>query len=1720
MTVINTNTKALLTQNAMVSNERELADSMAQLSTGKRINNAADDAAGLAITSRMTAQIRGLDQAVRNAGDGIALLQTIDGSTIEITNMLQRMRELAIQASNDSNANAERSFLDLEFQNLSAEINRIAENTQWNGFNILDGTARDEGGWRFQIGANANQTVFVSAIDLRNLIPSSSQAQQGLFEVMSGLQPGQTASVSINGQTFTITGEAAVAQSGEIEVANDLAADDYAHFSIGGQTFTFSGPAATATGGLAREGLFEIGNDLAAGDTATLEINGRVFTIAGASAVAQVEAFTLSSFSSPDALTLDVNGQTFDATPSGYATITAASAATLLAAQINETAAQAQVTKVSLSSMTSNGGMSIQINGQSFAILDSEHNVTTAVSAAAALAGKINFPPIAQINKVQITDAMVDEHTTFSTTINGQQYVVLGSEHSETTGSAVASLLASKINGGASAQQVAYNMVSATSTEDLQVTLNGVSYRYIADGASTKTAASVAQVLANKINGGDVTKAAQVDLTGNSVLLAMNFSINIDGTSYVVSQSEHAATTPASAAAKLASRVNEMQSQVSATASGVFLTVHALNAGESFSISKVGIGTQSINATEVRPNNTAQSAVSATVSGNSLVLTAKRAGEAFSTSDTATVGSDAVSRWNITANNTGSDAVSATTSGNYVVLTATAAGTGFSAASAVAITKQGIKTFDFQEVITRGTDLSVNINGNAFRIDQQIHNATTAASAAQLMANAINGGAAAQQVTYALSSMTSTGSITLALGGQTVTLQLSAYPLSTVNNVYAASILASVINFDPNVSGLVFASATNGTLTLSARTADATGFAFSGIRMGETLLAEGVLAQHGYNTVSAAVSATVDGDILTLTGINGQTIDVSNTLAIIRPGAQVLSMDSPTYTANTSAFVTINGEKYVVSAGAANASALATALAAKINGDNAFETLSIEVDQVTDFSAATSGAVRIGVAGQVVSVQLPASAITSAEMLTVIASAINNDSNVSGLVSAAADATGVRVTARTAGAGEFAISGIALSQTTATTGAASTIITGNLAQSAVSAVQVNENLYIVNLAGGSLSVTGHNGGSIATLLSQTALTRTVSAVDVTSSLNAGLNLTTANNVGQSAVTATVSGGVLILTSLDAGTAFSVGATQLDTQQIYTTNLSNMVVSANRSLSITVDGQRFAIGTANVNSVETATSAALVLASAINSGGEYQKMVMEASTAAATGSIVMHINSTQIAVSFSTGPDHALSGIEHTSASMAIALASAINANADLASTVRATTSAALVILTAVNLGPQQFELTSATQDGAATGLIGVLSTEGQGSQNSISATVDGAMLILTAKSAGVSVPVSNLTYGSATAYTKAVSNSTTFGTSINAVLCAANFTPQDAVSATVSGDMLVLGSKTPGAGFSVGSLLAGNQSYTASTVVSNDIGGYTASEMGSIFATDVSDAFSALTATASGSVLNLVGADNGALLSAGVLFDGTSSEAFIETVAPTVGTIAASMVAASLASNANSYFSNASIYAVDGTIRVTALTAGASIEIGVLDDGTELNAYTAVQAADAGGYETSEFLSLLVAETADIDGVTTRASGNALVVSATVAGTAFSTGTLNIDGVSAATFDLRIENADVGYNIKSFDAAQNTLEKLDEAMLFVNGERAKMGAVANRLEYAIDNLRNVTMNLQASRSHYEDADYAQATTNLAKHQIIAQAATSVLAQANQSQQNVLSLLNG
>ena len=194
MTVINTNTASLVARDAIQRNDRAMSQAMERLSTGSRINTAKDDAAGLAISERMGAQVSGLNMAVRNANDAISLLQTVDGAAQEISNMLSRMYELAVQAASGTYTSTDRTALDLEFGELMKEIQEIAERTEWNGNSIMDDTYDDTtNALKVQLGAESNQTMAVRIKDWRPTVSADAELASATDATTDGIDSADSA---------------------------------------------------------------------------------------------------------------------------------------------------------------------------------------------------------------------------------------------------------------------------------------------------------------------------------------------------------------------------------------------------------------------------------------------------------------------------------------------------------------------------------------------------------------------------------------------------------------------------------------------------------------------------------------------------------------------------------------------------------------------------------------------------------------------------------------------------------------------------------------------------------------------------------------------------------------------------------------------------------------------------------------------------------------------------------------------------------------------------------------------------------------------------------------------------------------------------------------------------------------------------------------------------------------------------------------------------------------------------------------------------------------------------------------------------------------------------------------------------------------------------------------------------------------------------------------
>ena len=203
--VINTNVASLNAQRSLTTSGSELKTAMERLSSGKQINSAADDAAGFAIAERMTAQIRGLNMATKNANDGLSMIATVENATNDVTDMLHRIRELAVQAANDTNSSTDRGYLQKEVDSLLNEINRVAAQTVYNGAEVLDGSRSGSGNkQQIQVGTDSGQAISfeIDAVDTDTLLLTS-----GLFTASNatGNTSGAAMAQDVSGKSGTIS---------------------------------------------------------------------------------------------------------------------------------------------------------------------------------------------------------------------------------------------------------------------------------------------------------------------------------------------------------------------------------------------------------------------------------------------------------------------------------------------------------------------------------------------------------------------------------------------------------------------------------------------------------------------------------------------------------------------------------------------------------------------------------------------------------------------------------------------------------------------------------------------------------------------------------------------------------------------------------------------------------------------------------------------------------------------------------------------------------------------------------------------------------------------------------------------------------------------------------------------------------------------------------------------------------------------------------------------------------------------------------------------------------------------------------------------------------------------------------------------------------------------------------------------------------------------------
>jgi flagellin len=311
--VVGSNPASLAAQRSINASSQTLETAMERLSSGKRINSAADDAAGLAISQRLTAQVNGMDMAVKNATDGQALIQTVESSLNEVSTMLQRMREIAVQAASDTNSVNDRAYLDTEYQALSAELTRISTTAQFNGVKILDGTLSKT----FQVGPNASDTISATqgsvaattlggfTIDVGGEIHASANEPAGHGQAITHPYAGGNVAIVGNGVTKTVdAGAGASAKTVATTINTETSATGVSATATNEISLAFDSTAAALT--------FKIGNSASSTTTlSTVTVGASALTafvneVNAKSATTGITAKT--GFSNTEVILTDVDG--------------------------------------------------------------------------------------------------------------------------------------------------------------------------------------------------------------------------------------------------------------------------------------------------------------------------------------------------------------------------------------------------------------------------------------------------------------------------------------------------------------------------------------------------------------------------------------------------------------------------------------------------------------------------------------------------------------------------------------------------------------------------------------------------------------------------------------------------------------------------------------------------------------------------------------------------------------------------------------------------------------------------------------------------------------------------------------------------------------------------------------------------------------------------------------------------------------------------------------------------------------------------------------------------------------------------------------------------------------------------------------------------------------------------------------------------------------------
>ncbi len=1638
MSVINTNVKALYTQAAMKVSGRESTTAMQQLSTGKRINSAKDDAAGMAIATRMTQQIRSLNQAVRNAGDAISLIQVAEGATMEMSDMLQRMRELAIQAINDTNAGEQRGYLDLEFQQLKQEIVRIADTTEWNGFSILNG----------EVGERVGE---------RPVYKTTAQSEFG--------------QVMIDPTTArTVTG----ADAGEQ------------------QTVKFTGPASAS--GIVSVGGVDV--NVASGDTAA-QIAAKAKTALEAS----------STFAANTNRKITVTADTLSIVfpygekdvPKLTSTVSAGLTGVTVALNPAAVTAVAQIDSVALTGTVGVGDkVALTVGGKKLEV--------TATSSDKAVFAKA----IADAYNASTDDA----HTGVTATVgNGSATKVTTNDQSDL-----------------------HKYTFADITANQTVILEGLTFTAGASGASSADLASAfATGKAGTFSSGAITGT-----------LSTNFAVEKVTGSDAITLTEVVAGTDAVNTTGTATAINVVKTAAGAAAAATttFTLTDKFVAGQTVSISLDDMPA------------TAGPAVSYTVLAADIGLTdaltrtnvATKLAAAYNASTDATIDDNTAlasgDTIKLTADATGAPIIATFNAAPGVInLTADVVGTLFTAATAAtrAVVDAGglVATRAAQRVNVVADEPAPNRLEAVAQVD------------AIKIGGTIGAGGVVTVTTGGKSvNVTALGSDTDILLATRVrdTFNASIDPAHTGITAALGTATVAASTLPANVTGLVDVQEA----PLQANFANSDKFTLAGLTYTAGAAQTPTAAQVVAEIVAYATFGTA-GTFGTITGT--LTSGYSVAAKVGTPGTLQFTADAP-------------GAKVALTASNLTpATAVGT-----ITNPTVGRTAVAQIDNIAFGNEFVVGQqVTLTVGGQPLSPQFvvkpehmgATAAATRTNVATAIKDAFNLSTNAAhtgitagvtgaGVLTLTADVAGTAFTATmVAETGVLSFTADTAGKPFTTSVATTSTITAALRNTqpnveAVSgeAVVKTDETFSNNgkfLRSGELKISLSNLGVVTSnftttdrkvfpltgVLDQAAGTVTFQATgDNSKILSDVLTYTFKSNNGSAVPLA---GRSLVLDVAVTGSIPVMGTGDLIINGV-TINSSYAVDDA---LSPPNNAAGSAIAKAAAINRETAATGVNAVVNTNTMTGAAQS-----GTAAVTGRVV--INGV-------TSPT--FSSIMNNLRASRAATVEAINRISDLTGVVAVNSNSESEGIALVAKDGRNIEISFDTKDAAADFSARTGLREGvQAGTYSLESKVEGKVVI--SSSATGKIQNAGLTLGD---YTK---NESTMSTDARPAVAGGklpdalgtgdlviNGVPIRGATAaddkfTEASALLTTSNVSTGSGVALANAINASSAQTGVTATANPV---VAQGTTTTVKAATPDGFKSLlvngvdvrvdfksTQTASERVLAVVNAVNpltgptgvtaSANLQGGVTFstlDGRNLSVWFDDTS-----VSAAEFGLALASGANAP-------GVTGKSTSPTLANASTLYGGVTFHSDK--AFT-IEPGGNGYGPTSKFTSLGLTEGTFggvVDAATTKMTPpNTGRLSFHVGASANQTISIDLsdfgDGgtiTSEITGDVLLWDSDKRVNrIDTDTAAAATLAKLDLVMDKVNGTRATMGAVMNRLEHVIDNLMNVSMNTEASRSQIEDADYAAASTELARTQIMQQAATSVLAQANADQQNVLKLL--